>query len=296
MRRAGVVIGVFAAVAGTLALALPASAGTFGGRNGRLAYVSNGQVFTMAAGGGGIRQLTNDPAGAAHPDWSPDGRTLAYDSGGRNITVVGADGSGTHTVTTDISGIDPTWSPDAKALAFTGVEYGDSGQIETTSLYVVAADGSIDHRIGPGSEPDWAAHGDWIVYVSNPARSGGCAGIWRMHPDGTGNSSVVPGSLDGGSCTGGGDQPSVSPDGKRVAYVSTDRKSVYTIGIGGHRRRLVARDGRAKSSPVFSPDGKRVAYSSAGAGMATAAASKSGGRTHRTPGAYDQLSWQSLPR
>ena len=285
-------------IAGVLVLALEASAyaRTFAGANGRIAYVANNQVFTMAANGGDVHQLTHDPVGAGHPDWSPDGRSLAYDSAGHFLTVAAADGSGAHTVTTDISVSDPTWAPDARTLAFTGVEYGENGGIENTSLYVVAADGSVDHRIGPGSEPDWSPRSDWIAYVSNPARTGGCAGIWRMHSDGTGSSPVVPAYEDAGACAGGGDQPSFSPDGKRIVYLSADRKSIYTIGLGGHHRKLVFRDARAKSSPVFSPDGKRIAYSGAGGGTSTWTASAKGGHVRRAAGGSDQLAWQPLRR
>ena len=293
MGRVGVITAVVVCV---LSLTGSAAARTFPGANGRLAYVADNQVFTMAAGGGGVRQLTNDPVGAGHPDWSPDGRSIAYDSGGHFLTVAAADGSGAHTVTTDISVSDPSWSPDAKTLAFSGVEYDENGNVENSSIYVVAADGSIDHRIGPGSEPDWSPRGDWIVYLSNPARTGGCAGIWKMHSDGTGNSPVVPAYEDAGACTGGGDQPSFSPNGKRITYVSADRRSIYTIGLGGNHRKLVYRDARVKSSPVFSPDGRRIAYSTPGGATGTWTASAKGGHVRRAPGGYDQLAWQPLPR
>jgi TolB protein len=279
-----------------LALAGTAAARTFPGANGRLAYVAANQVFTMAANGSDVIQLTNDPLGAGHPDWSPDGRSIAFDTGGRFLTVAAGDGSGAHNVAADVSGIDPSWSPDSKALAFTGVEYDENGNVENSSLFVVAADGSVDHRIGPGSEPDWSPRGDWIAYLSNPARSGGCAGIWKMHSDGTGNSPVVPAHQDAGACTGGGDQPSFSPNGKRIVYVSADRKSIFTIGLNGHHRKLVYRDGRTKSSPVYSPDGKRIAYSTPGGGTSTWTASPKGGHVSRTTGGSDQLAWQPLPR
>jgi Tol biopolymer transport system component len=283
-------------IACVLALCASAGARTFPGANGRLAYVAGNQVFTMAANGGDVRQLTRDPVGAGHPDWSPDGRSIAYDTAGHFITVAAADGSGAHTVTTDFSALDPSWSPDSKALAFTGPEYDENGNIENSSIYVVAADGSVDHRIGPGSEPDWSPRGDWIVYLSNPARSGGCAGLFRMHSDGSGNSPVVPAHEDDGTCTGGGDHPSFSPDGKRIAFVSADRRAIYTVGLGGRHRKLVYRDGRVKSSPVFSPDGTRIAYSTLTGGTSTWTASARGGHVRRATGGSDQLAWQPLPR
>jgi Tol biopolymer transport system component len=182
-----------------LAVAAPAFAG-------RIAYSSGApsQVFSVPAGGGPVQQITHDPAGAAHPDWSRDGRLVAYDVGGARLAVANADGSGEHFITIEMSAIDPSWSPDSSQLAFTGVQYDDHGNAEDTSLYVTQADGSNYVRIGDGSEPDWSPAGDWIVYRSNPADSDGCPGIWRKRPDGSDNSPLAPGTPDGSACAGGG--------------------------------------------------------------------------------------------
>jgi len=228
---------------------------------------------------GGARQITHDAGGAAHPDWSPDGRSVAYDVGGARIAIARPDGSGERIVTVDMSGIDPSWSPDARELAFTGVEYDENGNPETTSMYVTQADGSNYVRIGPGSEPDWSPRGDWIAYVSNPARTGGVAGIWRMHSDGSGNSLVAH----------AGSNPSFAPNGKRVAFVSADGKAIYTVSARGGRTHRVVRDARAKSSPVYSPNGRSIVYSAAGALWRVSA---KGGKPARIASGGGQLSWQ----
>jgi Tol biopolymer transport system component len=257
MGRVGI---IGALVAGTLALSAVPAAGSR-----RIAFSSGApsQVFTVGANGGRAQQLTHDPAGAAHPDWSPDGRSVAYDVGGARIAVSSARGGGERLVTIDMSAIDPSWSPNGSQLAFTGVEYDQNGNPEDTSLYVTQADGSNYVRIGDGSQPDWSPRGDWIVYTSNPARSGGCAGIWRMHSDGSGNGPVAAGTLDGSSCAGGGSEPSFAPNGRRVAFVSGDGKAIYTTSLHGGRRHRVVRGSAAKSSPVYSPDGRSIVYSTA---------------------------------
>jgi len=180
---------------------------------------------------------------------------VAYDVGGQRIAIANADGSGERFVTVEASAIDPSWSPDATRLAFTGVDYGENGNVEDASLYVTQADGSNYTRIGPGSQPDWSPRADWIVYTSNPARSGGVAGIWRMHSDGSGNAPVVRSGAD----------PAFAPSGKRVVFVSDDGKAIYAVSLHGGRLHRVVRDSRAKSSPVFSADGRSIVYSTADA-------------------------------
>jgi Tol biopolymer transport system component len=115
-----------------------------------------------------------------------------------------------------------------------------------------------------------------------------------MHSDGTGNAPVAPANRNGSVCSGGGVDPSFSPDGRRIAYVSTDGHSIYTVNLHGRGRHLVRRDSAPKASPVFSPDGKQIAYSVAGSGIWTVSAR--GGRPHRIGGGTGYVAWQPLRR
>jgi Tol biopolymer transport system component len=261
--------GVIALVAGlVLAFASPAFAG-------QLAY-SAGSPSQVFVGG---RQITHEPAGAAHPDWSRDGRLIAYDVGGARIAVANADGSGEHLITIDTDAIDPSWSPDSKQLVFTGPEYDQNGSPEQTYLYVTQADGSNYVRIGNGTEPDWSPKGDWIVYRSNPADTDGRAGIWRMRPDGSDNRRVAAGGSD----------PSFSPNGGRVVFVSADGTTIYTTSPRGGNKHRVVRDSSAKSSPVFSPDGRAIVYSTS-SGLWRVSAK--GGHPRRIAGGGGYVAWR----
>ena len=165
--------------------------------------------------------------------------------------MANADGSGERLVTIEMSAVDPSWSPDSSQLAFTGVQYDENGNPEDTSLYVTQADGSNYGRIGDGSEPDWSPTGDWIVYRSNPADTDLRAGIWRIRPDGSDNTPVAPAGSD----------PSFSPDGTRVAFVSSDGTTIFTTSLRGGKKHRVVHDASTKTSPVFSPDGRAIVYS-----------------------------------
>jgi TolB protein len=269
-----------------LTLASPAAAN-------QLAFSSGApsQIFTVGPHGGSVEQLTHDAGGAAHPDWSPDGRLVAYDVGGMRIAIAPARGGAERLVSADVSAIDPSWSPDASQLAFTGVQYDENGNPEDTSLYVTQADGSNYVRIGPGSEPDWSPKDDWIVYRSNPARTGGCAGIWRMHSDGSGNGAVAIGTPDGHSCSGGGSDPAFAPGGKRVAFVSGDGEAIYTTSIHGGSRHRVVRDSHQKASPVFSPNGHWIVYSTS-AGLWKVRVKGRHGKPKRIASHSGYVSWQ----
>ena len=266
MRRAGVIALV---LAGTLAFAAPAFAA------GRRAY-SAGSPSQIFVGGA---QITRDPDGAANPDWSRDGRLIAYDVGGARLAVANADGSGEHFITIEMSAVDPSWSPDSSQLAFTGVQYDQNGNPEDTSLYITQADGSNYGRIGDGSQPDWSPTGDWIVYRSNPADTDGLASIWRIRPDGS----------DNGPVASGGSDPSFSPDGKRVAFVSSDGNTIYTTSLRGGKKHRVVRDPSAKTSPVFSPDGRAIVYATS-AGLWKVRAK--GGRPKRISAVGGSVAWQ----
>jgi Tol biopolymer transport system component len=258
-----------------LAFAAPSAAAS------ELAYSagSPSQVFVVGANGGPARQITHEPTGAAHPDWSRDGRRVAFDVGGQRIAVANSDGSGEHLIAVDTSAIDPSWSPDGSRLVFTGPEYDENGNPENTYLYVTQADGSNYARIGNGSEPDWSPKGDWIVYRSNPASSDGTAGIWRTRPDGS----------DDAPLAASGSDPSFAPNGKRVAFVSADGTTIFTMSLHGGKKHRVVRDASVKSSPVYSPDGRAIVYSTGGGLWKVSA---KGGRPRRISTAGGFVAWQ----
>src|SRR6185503_17896023 len=62
-------------------LAMPAGAhAAFPGQNGKIAFVSSNQIWTMQPDGSGRTQLTNPPAGFRDgaPTWSPDGSRVLF--------------------------------------------------------------------------------------------------------------------------------------------------------------------------------------------------------------------------
>lgn len=298
---------LFAAAAGAVLLfAAAAQAGTFPGRNGRIAYTAQvagrSQVFTMRADGHDIRQLSHEAAGAASPDWASSGRELVYSRSDGVAPVVGATGSLITNVLTQEPISDPALSPNGDQLVFT---VNGDGLFDGPSIYIASTDGNVLQRLAPGSNPQWSPNGHWIAYVSVPADSG-CSGVRLMQPDGSVDHPVAePRTSAGGICRDGAEAPSFSPDSRRVIYVANDIRTphkangtdLYTVSIHGGAHKRLTNDDRVESGPVFSPDGKRVAYEATGGHgrqNGTFVISASGGHRHRISPPRAGLSWQPL--
>jgi Tol biopolymer transport system component len=100
------------------------------------------QLWTMAADGSNLQQLTN--AGADRPDWSPDGRTIVFDAGsaiwtipakGGTITKLEPATTGHHVEGT---GAFASWSPDGSLIVYTC----QTGELDDNDLCVMNADGT----------------------------------------------------------------------------------------------------------------------------------------------------------
>ena len=91
----------------------------------RAAFQARGDVFTVPAEHGVVRNLTRTPGVAERsPMWSPDGRHVAYWSdrtGEYELTIQASDGSGEERTLTSLGAgfrYTPYWSPDSKRVAF----------------------------------------------------------------------------------------------------------------------------------------------------------------------------------
>lgn len=209
--------------------------------------------------------------GVQDPAWSPDGRHLALsfferiwitDAGGRALRPLREKAAGTER--------DPAWSPDGRRVAFAA---DDGGSFD---LFVASADGRDVRRLTnePADDrwPSWTADGRLVF-----SRRDGPFDPWQLH--------VI--SAQGGGprllfhdAAGDSEQmPRVSPDGRRVAYVS-DRGSedgdvdLWVADLPGEDRARVVRTRLTRvrgleGYPSWSPDGSRLAFFAQREGMAS---------------------------
>ena len=140
----------------------------------RLAYVLDGDLWTVLPDGTGDLQITSGSAVDADPAWSPDGSLIAFtrQSGdGPSIWTVPAVGGIPARLLRKAS--DPTWSPDGLTIAF--VRRAD----RNTDVWAADADGSNARRLTNSPavdiQPAWGPSKIAFVSTRGERRS-----IWLM--------------------------------------------------------------------------------------------------------------------
>lgn len=157
------------------------------------------------------------------------------------------------------------FSPDGAAIAFL---HGATTSIGWLS--VAPADGTGARRLGDvfGSTPAWSADGRWIYL----AQTGDLVRV-SLADATVERLTATPGVFE--------DSPAESPDGTRLAYVSSTqadvpRRSLVVRSLDGSTRTLAAEAGLRE--PHWSPDGSRLVFS---AGQALWSAQADGSGLHQ---------------
>jgi Tol biopolymer transport system component/DNA-binding winged helix-turn-helix (wHTH) protein len=216
------------------------------------------EIFTIDANGGTPRRLTFDRDFDGDPSWSPDGAALAFTSskGDRlQIDVMRLDGGGRTALTNAGNNSLPSWSPDNRIL-FTSDREGMG------ALYVMEADGALQHRVeeGQSAEGGWWPGGHAVVFQSE---RDGNSEIYRLRlthePDG---------AVRLTRHVGDDDFPVWSADGRSIAFESNrdGKPNVFVMDADGGNVRNISRSGAADLQPAWSGDGRRIAFATDRAG------------------------------
>lgn len=190
----------------------------------RAVFSARGDVYTVPAKEGSIRNLTRTPGiREDNVAWSPDGKWIAYTSdrtGEEEIYIIPQDGTGQEVrITSDGSmhRLQPTWSPDSKKLVFAD---------KSLRLFYVDIDEKKPVQIDQGKYADltdynWSPDSKWIAYAK--AHENGNPVIYLYSLD---DKKITPVTTD----FTGSVNPVFDPDGKYLYFLSA-RDFNETLGV-----------------------------------------------------------------
>jgi Tol biopolymer transport system component len=267
-------LSVLLVMALVLTLATPASA-TFPGKNGRIAFIVQPDLFTMNPNGSDVKQLTSFGSNEATfgVGWSPDGSQLVFaralsDFSASQIWIMNADGSNQRQLLNDASFFDdePSFSPDGSQVVFQRCILPAT---QTCAIYRIQADGSgltaLTHYSDNTDEEDltpaYSPDGKKIAFFG-AYRDGVLSAIYVMNADGSIVHELTAPVLEAFI-------PDYSPDGTRIAFSTrlfyppnSINPQLWVISTDGAGLRQLTFPG-ASAADVFvswSPQGNAIVF------------------------------------
>ena len=232
--------------------------------DGRIVFQSdlggNNDLYLLTRAG--LRRLTDDPASDEFPRWSPDGRFIAFTSnrgGSYQIYVMNDDGTNVRRVTNGPGeAIEQGWHPDGNKIAYTIQRkraVGRSYRLWTADLVSGSVTPLLPDFDGSAALPDFSPAEPLLAFTGK--RTIG----WDAFVADLRSGEVRALSEGGKSC-----RPRFSPDGSRIAYVSSTADGKGDIWLvnpdGGGRERLTERPETYDYFPAWSPDGRWIVFAS----------------------------------
>jgi len=209
--------------------------------------------------------LTPVPAHASFP--GKTGRIAFDDFNTGQIYAVNPDGTALVQLTHESDGVValwPDWSPNGSHLLFVRLNQNGIGRIWT-----MRSDGSAQHQLtsdAPGYrdfQPNYTPDGRGIVFARCQPGDGVCA-IWIMRSDGTGKKALTP--FKEGVREAVDFFPSVSPDGRWIAYTAFGQNGVSSqvrvMRQNGTNNHAISPPALQAAAPDWSPNTGRLAFNS----------------------------------
>lgn len=206
---------------------------------------------------------------APPPTFSPINK-IVYSSGYTDadrrydIYVMNPDGTGQTRLTygSASSNLTPTWSPDGAEIAFTSITQ-TGGDDTINQIFIMNADGTgmtkLFNNPGHHYHPTWSPYGTQIAFTSDLHNPGAYTPneIYVVNADGSGS----PINLTNSSGTHD-DQPSWSPDGTKIAFVSWvgNNAEIFVMNSDGSGQTNLTNSVYNDYAPSWSPDSQKVAF------------------------------------
>jgi serine/threonine protein kinase/Tol biopolymer transport system component len=214
-----------------------------------------------------LTQLTFASGVEMFPSLSPDGSSFVYSAltSGQNFDIylqrVGGENAINLTADSPGPDIQAAFSPDGQSIAFRSLDRKSGG------IYVMGATGEGRRRLGDfGFNPAWTPDGKALIVSTEstigPTARASTAQLWRVDAT-SGRRTIIE---TGGDAV----QPSVSPNGKRIAFwglpEGTGKRILYTVPMGGGPRVALHDDDFFNWNPIWSRDGGTLYFVSSRGG------------------------------
>jgi Tol biopolymer transport system component/imidazolonepropionase-like amidohydrolase len=171
-----------------------------------------GTLWTMPAGGGVAKPITDISMDARQPSWSPDGTRIAfqaYRSSSWQIWTIKSDGTDLRAVTSGpYDDREPSWSPDGQRIAFSSDRSGSYDvwmlTLATGDLRQVTADPSNEFQ------PSWRGGSSEIAFMSDRREK---PGVYVVSASGSNAAERLVAASEGAVAG-----PAFAPDGASIAF------------------------------------------------------------------------------
>ena len=227
------------------------------------------QLWSVEVASGRKRMVTKDDG--VQPQWSPNGEYIAYWAidldGDRDLWTIRASGGPAARITHDpFLDWNPVWSPDGAWLYFCSNRGGSMGIWRIPMKASTGeARGAPEPIHTPASYPahlSFSRDGRHMVYVQQSTT--GRLRTVRFDPV---RERLISEPKQIIQSYKGVSRPALSPDGKWLAYNSTEQEEdLFVLSIDGSGLRQLTNGGRRNRGPRWSPDGRQIAFFSTRSG------------------------------
>jgi dipeptidyl aminopeptidase/acylaminoacyl peptidase len=224
-----------------------------------IAFVREGDVFTIRADGSGEKRLTSGPEVDSRPLVSPTGRFVLFQrqataGAARDLYTVSTNGGSAHGIAASAGDEhEASFSPDGRTIAFVRTSAVSGGSND--DIYTVRPSGAKQRRLTRTAGVDEYAPSvlnTTIVFSRGKNAEGpsAYADIYKMGIDGKKSAKLIAGA-------GSAYVEDVTANGRTILFRRD--QGLWVKQLGGKGRKLSDLPDNAEVNSVFSSDGKQVA-------------------------------------